>query len=173
MMSPSTEPSADWMTSPSSAATSTQRYRAVRWSGGTLARRCSRTILFQTSVLSLASGESTKPESAAKRVERTPGWPPEGVYLKAGVIGEDELTWGETGIVDGLERSVSQEGVAIFFRGGDVVGRGQGINEDGVCVGSGAEVAKFALAGGGGEKAESHGESVTAVRVWDSGGKCN
>jgi hypothetical protein len=32
-------------------------------------------MLFQTSVLSLASGESVRPVSAAKRAERTPGAP--------------------------------------------------------------------------------------------------
>jgi len=40
-----------------------------------LAMRWRRTMLFHTSVLSLASGESMRPESAAKRAERTPGAP--------------------------------------------------------------------------------------------------
>ena len=78
-------------------------------------------MLFQTSVLSLASGESMRPESAAKRAERTPGAPSRGVDFKAGVVGEDQLAGGEAGVIDGFERGVGGEGGAVFFGGGDFI----------------------------------------------------
>jgi hypothetical protein len=47
---------------------------------------------------------------------------------------------------------------AVFFRRGDVLDSGQGIDANGVGSGGGAEVAQLALAGGGGIKAKGHGK---------------
>ncbi len=86
-----------------------------------------------------------------------------GVDLEAGVIGEDERAGCEMGVVDGLEGGVGGEGCAVFFGRIDGGEAGKWFDGDVVGDGGGAEVAQFSLAGGGGEEAESHAESVTGA----------
>jgi hypothetical protein len=86
-----------------------------------------------------------------------------GIDFKPGVVGEDHLAGGEDGIVDRFERGVGGEGSAVF------IGRGHGgesrewFDYESVSLGDDAKVAEFPLAGGGGIKAEGHGESVTGA----------
>ena len=119
--------------------------------------------MFQTSVLSLASGESMRPESAAKRAERTPGAPRERVDFEAGVVGEDQLAGEVTGVIDGFEGGVGGEGGAVLFGGGDFIQVWERIDFERMSLGGSAEVAEFALAGGGGVEAKRHEVSVTGA----------
>ncbi len=73
-------------------------------------------MLFQTSGVVVGIGESTMPASAAKRAERTPGAPAEGVHFETGVVGDDDLARNELGVINGLERGVFGKGLAVFFR---------------------------------------------------------
>jgi hypothetical protein len=84
----------------------------------------------------------------------------ERVDFKAGVVGEDEGTGSELGIIDGLEGGVFGEGFAVFFRWVDAGQIRKGVDGDGVCFGGGSEVAQLSLAGGGYVEAEGHGMSV-------------
>ncbi len=113
-------------------------------------------MLFQTSVLSLASGESTRPASAAKRAERTPGAPERASTSRPESSARTSWPGSELGVVDGFERGVFGEGFAVFFGWFDVGEIGERIDGDGVCFGGGAEVAQFALAGGGYVEAKGH-----------------
>jgi hypothetical protein len=117
-------------------------------------------MLFHTSELSLASGESTSPESAAKRAERTPGAPVEGVHFEAGVVGQHQLAGSKQGVVDSLEGGVGGEGGAGLIGSGDGGRGGKEIDGDGMGLSGGAKIAQLALAGGGGEEAEGHRASL-------------
>jgi len=89
----------------------------------------------------------------------------EGVDFKAGVVGENELAGQIPGIVNGFERGVFGKGFAVFFGRVDVGEIGEGIDGNGVRFGGGAEVAQFALAGGGDVEAKGHQSKCKAHRL--------
>ena len=80
----------------------------------------------------------------------------QGVDFEAGVVGDDKLARCELGVVDGFDCGVFGEGLAIFFGRLDFIEIGEWIDGDGVRFGGGAEVAQFALAGGGYEEVKGH-----------------
>jgi hypothetical protein len=47
-----------------------------------------------------------------------------GIDFKTGVVGKNKLAGSETGLIGGLDGCVGDEGVAVFFRRGDGIGRG-------------------------------------------------
>ena len=87
-------------------------------------------MLFHTSVLSLASGESTRPESAAISRRAHAGCAAERVHFKAGIVGDHQLAGRETRIVNSLGRRVGQKRVAVFFRRSDLFDAGKRIDAD-------------------------------------------
>jgi hypothetical protein len=84
----------------------------------------------------------------------------ERVDFKAGIVGQDQLTGGEVGVVDSLDGRIGFKGSPGLVGCSDVGEAGEWIDLNGMCGGGGAEIAEFALAGRGDEKAESHKVSV-------------
>ena len=73
----------------------------------------------------------------------------EGIDFEARVVGEDSGAWCELGIVDGFEGGIFGECFAVFFGRLNICEIRERIDGDGVGFGGRAEVAQFALAGGG------------------------
>ena len=73
----------------------------------------------------------------------------EGIDFEARVVGEDSGAWCELGIVDGFEGGIFGECFAVFFGRLNICEIRESIDGDGVGFGGRAEVAQFALAGGG------------------------
>jgi hypothetical protein len=73
----------------------------------------------------------------------------EGIDFEARVVGEDSGAWCELGIVDSFESGIFGECFAVFFGRLNICEIRERIDGDGVGFGGRAEVAQFALAGGG------------------------
>ena len=85
----------------------------------------------------------------------------EGVDFESGIIGEDEQSGCELGIIDRFERSVFGEAIAVLFGWVDVLQIGQGVDRDSVRLSRGAKIAQFALAGRSYVEAKGHAMSVS------------
>ena len=120
---------------------------------------CSRSMLFQTSVLSLASGESTRPDRrqpCRAHARRTA----ERIHFKAGIVGNNQFAGSEARVVDRLGGRIGEKGVAVFFRSRNVFDAGEGLNVYRMSLCGGAEIAELAGARSGGVEAKSHAASV-------------
>ena len=90
-----------------------------------------------------------------------PGSAVEGIDFEAGIVGHDNFTFSELGVVNSFEASVVSKSGAGFLRSRNAGQIGQGIDGDGVGSRSGTKVAQLSLAGCRNKEAKGHKRSVT------------